>query len=155
MLINCTSNFSTRRTNVEKNAAHKMLRTVTSQLFVREAVGSVFSCFWKAAVLSGIRVMIGMNEAKLVSAPPNKLRGISRDLRTRAYLRTPGLTMPTRKVKSHGRNLATSLETHKLSQTISIHVKNQTILTPAISAPCAAVAPMMIGMAKIKARGRT
>lgn len=46
-------------------------------------------------------------------------------------------------------------ETHKLNHTISIQVKNQTMRTPPIFAFGAAVAPIIIGMAIIKANGRT
>ena len=99
--------------------------------------------------------LTGMNVAREANAQPDKERGISRDTRTTAYFRVPELTIPHRNWKIYGKAFATSLETHKLSQTHSTQENIQTMRTPPKLALLATVAPMIIGTAIKAAKGRT
>ena len=74
---------------------------------------------------------------------------------TKEYFLVPELTMPHKNSNIHGRVLAKSFDTHKLSHMHSNHEKIQTIRTPPRVACFATVAPMMIGIAMIVAKGRT
>ena len=104
-----------------------------------------------------IRILTGMNVPRDARAQPASDRGISRDSRTRAYFLVPELTIPQRNWKMEGSALAKIFDTHRLSHTVSTHVKIHTILTPLAGnlAFGATVAPMMIGTAIKIARGRT
>ena len=96
-----------------------------------------------------------MKVARDASAQPARDRGISKDCRTKAYFLVPELTMPHRNWNTDGMAFATTLDTHKLNQTISTQVKIHTIRTPPRDALGEAVAPTMIGTAIKTARGST
>lgn len=84
--------------------------------------------------------------------PTNEI-GISNVLSTSAYLLFPGLRTPHKLWKTYGSPLARILHTHKLSQTTSIHAKNQYNLTPPTVAYGVAVAPTIMGIAIRIAKG--
>ena len=144
--ISCTSSFSASRIKVEKNMANKTSLTMLSQFFKPVSL-------WLR--WSGFRHMSGTNVVSAVTAQPARKRGVSRAVKMTEYFRVPELTMPHKNWNTWGMNCAISLETHKLSHSISIQVKNQTMRTPPIVAFLANVAPMTIGTAMTRASGRT
>ena len=99
--------------------------------------------------------LTGKNVAKDANAHPHNDKYISKFWMTKEYFLVPELTIPHKNSKIHGRVFAASFDTHKLSHIHSSHEKIQTIRTPPSVAFCAAVAPMMIGIAMIAAKGRT
>ena len=99
--------------------------------------------------------MIGINVASEVRAHPTRDIGISKAFKTNMYFLVPELTIPQRNWKIQGRVFANSFETHKLSHTISSHEKNHTRRTPPRAAFGLAVAPMTMGTAMMRAKGRT
>jgi hypothetical protein len=152
---------------LQTREAPRSSRTTVCQLNRSAYVASVAASFF----VSGLRSISGVKVSREAMAHPSTERGISRARMMSEYFFTPGLTTPAKNWTTRGRKWAKIFETHRLSQTghnqqamrnlflidlpISIHVKNQTILTCPIYALGKTVAPRMIGTAIIRAIGET